>query len=76
MAIRKWKATRRPERALEVGGRNDPICGDPTVLVFDNMGSTFFLQFHSFTTQTEEKNIFRKNRETKHQDDELEYHEM
>lgn len=71
MAIRKWKATRRPERALEVGDRNfhigdDHIGGDPTVLVFDNMVSTFFLQFHSFTTQTQEKNIFRKNRETKH----------
>lgn len=55
MAIRKWKATRRPERALEVGDRNfhigdDHIGGDPTVLVFDNMVSTFFFavsQFHN-----------------------------
>ena len=66
---------------MEVGGRNDHIGddhigGDPMVLVFDNMVSTFFGSFTVSQTQTQEKNIFRKNRETKHEDDELEYHEM
>ena len=38
-------------------------------LLFDNMVSTFW----SFTTQTQKYS--EKDRETKHQDDELEYHE-